>query len=175
MLEVKSQANSDDNYTRSLSNAIKLLDINKLDNTENSTNNSNNNLIKPITQPLLHDSTLKIKNINNDNSNIRYIIEKYDENCIDDSKIEYIECLLEEQNKNFFYFLLSIITLGFFALILELYPLLKVKFSYLRANIYNASHFFIKCYDGKYYAECKDNICIRNINVDDVLKQIAQV
>ena len=31
------------------------------------------------------------------------------------------------------------------------------------------------CYDGKYYAECKDNICIRNINVDDVLKQIAQV
>ena len=31
------------------------------------------------------------------------------------------------------------------------------------------------CYDGKYYARCKDNICIRNINVDDVLKQIAQV
>ena len=164
MLEVKSQANSDDNYTRSLSNAIKLLDINKLDNTENSTNNSNNNLIKPITQPLLHDSTLKIKNINNDNSNIRYIIEKYDENCIDDSKIEYIECLLEEQNKNFFYFLLSIITLGFFALILELYPLLKVKFSYLRANIYNASHFFIKCYDGKYYIKKAYEIKLPRLN-----------
>ena len=142
LLEVKSQANSDDNYTHSVRNSLKVFDINKFEN-ESSKSNSNKNLIKPISQPLLYE----VKNNNNPNteknSNIRYIIEKYDENCIDDSKIEYIECLLEEQNKNFFYFLLTMITLGIFALFLEIYPLLKVKFSYLRANILNASHFFI--------------------------------
>lgn len=31
------------------------------------------------------------------------------------------------------------------------------------------------CYDGKYYAECKDNTCMSDITVDDVLKQIVQV
>ena len=165
MVEVKSQANSDDNYTRSVS--TKLLDLNKLD-SENSTNNSNNNLIKPITQPLLYETSLQVINSNNKddngNSNIRYIIEKYDENCIDDSKIEYVECLLEEQNKNFFYFSLSIVTLGIFALILEIYPLLKAKFSYLRTNIYNASHFFIKCFDGKYYIKKAYEIKLPRLN-----------
>ena len=63
MIEVRSQANSDDNYTRSLSKTF--LDMNKLD-TE-STNNSNNNLIKPITQPLLYDYSLQVKNTNNKN------------------------------------------------------------------------------------------------------------
>ena len=165
MVEVKSQANSDDNYTRSVS--TKFLDLNKLD-SENSTNNSNNNLIKPITQPLLYETSLQVINSNNkddnENSNIRYIIEKYDENCIDDSKIEYVECLLEEQNKNFFYFSLSIVTLGIFALILEIYPLLKAKFSYLRTNIYNASHFFIKCFDGKYYIKKAYEIKLPRLN-----------
>ena len=165
MVEVKSQANSDDNYTRSVS--TKFLDLNKLD-SENSTNNSNNNLIKPITQPLLYETSLQFINGNNkddnENSNIRYIIEKYDENCIDDSKIEYVECLLEEQNKNFFYFSLSIVTLGIFALILEIYPLLKAKFSYLRTNIYNASHFFIKCFDGKYYIKKAYEIKLPRLN-----------
>ena len=166
LIEVKSQANSEDNYNYTSKNALRLLDINKLDN-ENSLNNSNKNLIKQMNQPLLYDTTIQINNGNeqNDkNSNIRYIIEKYDENCIDDSKIEYIECLLEEQNKNFFYFLLSIITLGIFALILEIYPILKVKFSYLRTRIYNASHFFIKCHDGKYYIKKAYEIKLPRLN-----------
>ena len=149
LIEVKSQANSDENYTYSVRNTLKYFDINKLDN-EDLNCNSNKNLVSPNSQPLLFDA----KNLNDNKGNDlnkRYIIEKYDENCIDDSKIEYIECLLEEQNKNFFYYLLTLITLGIFALFLEIYPVLKVKFSYLRANIENASHFFIKCHDGKYY------------------------
>lgn len=168
LLEVKSQANSDDNYTHSVRNSLKLFDINKFEN-ESSKSNSNKNLIKPISQPLLYE----VKNNNNPNteknSNIRYIIEKYDENCIDDSKIEYIECLLEEQNKNFFYFLLTIITLGIFALFLEIYPLLKVKFSYLRANIVNASHFFIKCRDGKYYIKKAYEIKLPRLNNNNLV------
>ena len=175
MIEVRSQANSDDNYTRSLSKTF--LDMNKLD-TE-STNNSNNNLIKPITQPLLYDFSLQVKNTNNKNdstnSYTRYIIEKYDENCIDDSKIEYVECLLEEQNKNFFYFLLSIVTLGIFALILEIYPLLKVKFSYLRTNIYYASHFFIKCFDGKYYIKKAYEIKLPRLNNNNNLTNLTKL
>ena len=167
LIEVKSQANSEDIYNSSSKNTLRLFDINKLDN-ETSINNSNKNLIKSMNQPLLYDTNLQIKNGNEQNnilnSNIRYIIEKYDENCIDDSKIEYIECLLEEQNKNFFYFLLSIITLGIFALILEIYPLLKVKFSYLRTKIYNASHFFIKCHDGKYYIKKAYEIKLPRLN-----------
>ena len=168
LLEVKSQANSDDNYTHSVRNSLKVFDINKFEN-ESSKSNSNKNLIKPISQPLLYE----VKNNNNPNteknSNIRYIIEKYDENCIDDSKIEYIECLLEEQNKNFFYFLLTLITLGIFALFLEIYPLLKVKFSYLRANILNASHFFIKCHDGKYYIKKAYEIKLPRLNNNNLV------
>ena len=168
LLEVKSQANSDDNYTHSVRNSLKVFDINKFEN-ESSKSNSNKNLIKPISQPLLYE----VKNNNNPNteknSNIRYIIEKYDENCIDDSKIEYIECLLEEQNKNFFYFLLTMITLGIFALFLEIYPLLKVKFSYLRANIVNASHFFIKCRDGKYYIKKAYEIKLPRLNNNNLV------
>ena len=151
LIEVRSQANSED--YNSMQKSLSGLELNKLEN-ETSKNSSSTNLIKSMNQPLLYDSSLQIININQNetsNSNIRYTVEKYDENCIDDSKIEYIECLLEEQNKNFFYFLFSIITLGIFALILEIYPILKVKFSYLRVQIFNASHFFIKCYDGKYY------------------------
>ena len=166
LLEVKSQANSEDNYNYYSRNAL-TIDINKLDN-ETSLNKSNKNLIKAINQPLLYDATMQVKNGDEPkkamNSNTRYIIEKYDENCIDDSKIEYIECLLEEQNMNFFYFLLSIITLGIFALILEIYPILKVKFGYLRTHIYNASHFFIKGHDGKYYIKKAYEIKLPRLN-----------
>ena len=149
LIEVKSQANSEDNNYYSARNSMKLLDISRFE-IESTNSNSNKNL-KQISQPLLSEMKNTNYQNNNLNSNMKYIVDKYDENCIDDSKIEYIECLLEEQNKNFFYFLLSIITLGIFALFLEIYPLLKVKFSYLRVSIYNASHFFVKCYDGKYY------------------------
>ena len=163
LIEVKSQANSDDNY--SIRNSFRLLDLNKTDN-ESFQSNSNKNLKLPISQPLLYD----IKNNNNNQyNNIRYIVDKYDENCIVDSKIEYIECLLEEQNKNFFYFLLSIVTLGIFALFLEIYPLLKVKFSYLRVNIFNASHFFIKCYDGKYYIKKAYEIKLPRLNNNNLI------
>ena len=162
LIEVKSQANSDENYTYSVRNTLKYFDINKLDN-EDLNCNSNKNLVSPNLQPLLFDA----KNLNDNKGNDlnkRYIIEKYDENCIDDSKIEYIECLLEEQNKNFFYYLLTLITLGIFALFLEIYPVLKVKFSYLRANIENASHFFIKCHDGKYYIKKAYQIKLPRLN-----------
>ena len=71
---------------------------------------------------------------------------------------------MEDQNKNFFYFLFAIVTLGLFALFLEIYPLLKVKFSYLRANIVNASHFFIKCKDGKYYIRKAYEIKLPKLN-----------
>ena len=164
LIEVKSQANSDDNY--SIRNSFRLLDLNKTDN-ESFQSNSNKNLKLPISQPLLYD--IKNNNNNNQYNNIRYIVDKYDENCIVDSKIEYIECLLEEQNKNFFYFLLSIVTLGIFALFLEIYPLLKVKFSYLRVNIFNASHFFIKCYDGKYYIKKAYEIKLPRLNNNNLI------
>ena len=166
LLEVKSQANSDDNYNYSVRNSLKLFDLNKLE-CENSKSNSNKNVRKLISQPLLYE---KESDENNEiNSNIRYIIEKYDENCIDDLKIEYIECLLEEQNKNFFYFLLTIVTLGIFALFLEIYPLLKVKFCYLKAQIYNASHFFIKCQDGKYYIKKAYEIKLPRLNNNNLV------
>ena len=104
LIEVRSQANSED--YNSMQKSLSGLELNKLEN-ETSKNSSSTNLIKSMNQPLLYDSSLQIININQNetsNSNIRYTVEKYDENCIDDSKIEYIECLLEEQNKNFFYF-----------------------------------------------------------------------
>ena len=168
LLEVKSQANSDDNYSYSVRNSLKKFDLNKLEN-ESYKSNSNQNLIKPITQPLLYNIKNNFNENGEINSDIRYIVEKYDENCIDDSKIEYIECLLEEQNKNFFYFLFTIITLGIFALILEIYPLLKVKFCYLKSNIYNASHFFIKCYDGKYYIKKAYEIKLPRLNNNNLM------
>ena len=162
LIDVKSQANSDDNYTYSVRNSLKLFE-NKIDN-EDLKGNSNINLIGSISQPLLFE----VKNIKNNEKdeelNKRYIIDKYDENCIDDSKIEYLECLLEEQNKNFFYYLLTIVTLGIFALFLEIYPILKVKFSYLRTDIHNASHFFIKCHDGKYYIKKAYEIKLPRLN-----------
>ena len=162
LIDVKSQANSDDNYTYSVRNSLKLFE-NKIDN-EDLKGNSNINLIGSISQPLLFE----VKNIKNNKKdeelNKRYIIDKYDENCIDDSKIEYLECLLEEQNKNFFYYLLTIVTLGIFALFLEIYPILKVKFSYLRTDIHNASHFFIKCHDGKYYIKKAYEIKLPRLN-----------
>ena len=104
LIEVRSQANSED--YNSMQKSLSGLELNKLEN-ETSKNSSSTNLIKSMNQPLLYDSSLQIININQNetsNSNIRYTVEKYDENCINDSKIEYIECLLEEQNKNFFYF-----------------------------------------------------------------------
>ena len=163
LIDVKSQANSDDNYAYSVRNSLKLFDLNKIDN-EDLKGNSNINLIGSISQPLLFE----VKNIKNNEKdeelNKRYIIDKYDENCIDDSKIEYLECLLEEQNKNFFYYLLTIVTLGIFALFLEIYPILKVKFSYLRTDIHNASHFFIKCHDGKYYIKKAYEIKLPRLN-----------
>ena len=137
---------NDSGNSHSAKNSFKIFDLNKAE-FENSLHSSNKSL-SSMHQPLLSDNIIQIKK----NIEIKqYKVEKYDENCIELSKIEYIECLLEEQNKNFFYYLLSIVTLGIFALILEKYPLLKVKFSYLRASISNASHFFIKCKDGKYY------------------------
>ena len=128
----------------------------------NSNNNINNKKLGPLSQPLIFENIPKIKKTTS--SFHRYEVDKYDENCIDESKIEYIECLLEEQNKNFFYFLISIITLGIFALILEIYPLLKVKYSYLRVNISKASHFFIKCKDGKYYIKKAYEIKLPRLN-----------
>ena len=87
LIDVKSQANSDDNYTYSVRNSLKLFE-NKIDN-EDLKGNSNINLIGSISQPLLFE----VKNIKNNEKdeelNKRYIIDKYDENCIDDSKIEY--------------------------------------------------------------------------------------
>ena len=79
-------------------NSLKLFDINKID--ESNINNSNKSL-NSMTQPLLVDNFPKMEIMN---SIPRYKVEKYDENCIEESKIEYIECLLEEQNKNFFFF-----------------------------------------------------------------------
>lgn len=116
-------------------------------------------------QPLLYEN-IQIKRTNTIH---KYKVEKYDENCIEESKIEYIECLLEEQNKNFFYFLLSIVTLGLFSLILELYPLLKVKFSYLIGNISNASHFFIKGKDGNYYIKKAYEIKLPRLNNNNLV------
>ena len=88
LIDVKSQANSDDNYTYSVRNSLKLFDLNKIDN-EDLKGNSNINLIGSISQPLLFE----VKNIKNNEKdeelNKRYIIDKYDENCLDDSKIEY--------------------------------------------------------------------------------------
>jgi cation-transporting ATPase 13A3/4/5 len=101
-----------------------------------------------LNQPLIKE-TIPV-NVSKNNSP-RYYVEKYEENCMENSKIEYLECLLEDKNKNFFYYLLSLFTFGIFALILEFFPLLKLKFSYLVTNIGNCSHFFIKCKDGKYY------------------------
>ena len=156
--EIKPNSQSFENY-HSARNSYNYLDINKLD-FENSINNSSKTL-SALSQPLLVENAPKIKQSNNIQ---RYKVERYDENCIDESKIEYIECLLEEQNKNFFYYLFTIITLGIFALILEIYPLIKVKFSYLRARISNASHFFIKCNDGKYYIKKAYEIRLPKLN-----------
>ena len=122
---------------------------------------SSNSKLMQLSQPLIFETTQKTK-INN--TILRYKVDKYDESCIEKSKIEYIECLLEDQNKNFFYFLFAIVTLGLFALFLEIYPLLKVKFSYLRARISNASHFFIKCKDGKYYIRKAYEIKLPKLN-----------
>ena len=143
--------------------SFKYLDLNKSDFEINRSNN--NKGLNSMHQPLLYEN-IQIKRTNTIH---RYKVEKYDENCIDESKIEYIECLLEEQNKNFFYFLFSIVTLGLFSLILELYPLLKVKFSYLIGNIANASHFFIKCKDGKYYIKKAYEIKLPRLNNNNLV------
>ena len=142
---------------------FKYIDLNKSD-FELNRSNSNKGL-SSMHQPLLYEN-IQIKRTNTIH---KYKVEKYDENCIEESKIEYIECLLEEQNKNFFYFLLSIVTLGLFSLILELYPLLKVKFSYLIGNISNASHFFIKGKDGNYYIKKAYEIKLPRLNNNNLV------
>ena len=176
LYDMNNHIHNSDNKNNSARNSYKYFDIVNID--AKSSKSDNSNLIKPISQPLLNENSLQVKpdnSTNNINQNERYIVEKYDENCIDDSKIEYIECLREEQNKNFFYFLLTIITLGIFALILEIYPLLKVKFSYLRANIFNASHFFIKCHDGKYYIKKAYEIKLPRLNNNNCLVNLTKL
>ena len=148
----------------SANNSFKYFDKNKMDLDNNSINGSTKSL-SSMGQPLLIENFPKIQQINGIR---RYKVERYDENCIEESKIEYIECLLEEQNKNFFYYLMSIITFGIFALILEFYPLLKIKFSYLRSNLSNASHFFIKCNDGKYYIKKAYDIRLPRLNNNNI-------
>ena len=149
----------------SAKNSFNFFDKAELDISKNSSK-TNNNMLNPFSQPLIFENTPKLK-ISSKNLNSiykTYEVDKYDDKCIEEAKIEYIECLLEDQNKNFFYFLMSIITLGIFALILEMYPLLKVKYSYLRANISDASHFFIKCKDGKYYIKKAYEIKLPRLN-----------
>jgi len=162
LFDLKSPTQAPEDY-HSAKNSFKFIDINKM---EESNRNNSSNTLTSIAQPLLVDNYPKVQIINN---TPRYKVEKYDENCIEESKIEYIECLLEEQNKNFFYFLLSIITLGIFALILEIYPLLKAKYSYLQATIANASHFFIKCNDGKYYIKKAYEIKLPRLNNNNLV------
>ena len=118
LLDIKQNTNFE-NY-HSANNSYKYLDINKLDSesTINSKNSSSKTLSN-LSQPLLVEN---ISRREANNQYPRYKVERYDENCIDESKIEYIECLLEEQNKNFFYYLLSIVTLGLCALVLEKFP-----------------------------------------------------
>ena len=161
--DLKGGSQSFEEY-HSARNSFKFLDINKPDLDNNSLNNSTKAL-STMAQPLLIENFPRVEK---KNGIPRYKIERYDENCIEDSKIEYIECLLEEQNKNFFYYLMSIITLGIFALILEIYPLLKIKFSYLRTNLSNASHFFLKCNDGKYYIKKAYDIKLPRLNNNNI-------
>ena len=165
LLDIKQNTNFE-NY-HSANNSYKYLDINKLDSesTINSKNSSSKTLSN-LSQPLLVEN---ISRREANNQYPRYKVERYDENCIDESKIEYIECLLEEQNKNFFYYLLSIVTLGLFALVLEKFPLIKIKFGYLRARISSASHFFIKCRDGKYYIKKAYEIKLPRLNNNNLV------
>ena len=161
--DLKPNSQSFENY-HSAKNSFKFLDINKAELEKNVSNSTKT--LSSLSQPLLIENFQKIQR---SNTFPRYKVEKYDDHCIDESKIEYIECLLEEQNKNFFYYLLTIITLGIFALILEIYPLIKVKFSYLRARIANASHFFIKCNDGKYYIKKAYEIKLPRLNNNNIV------
>ena len=165
LLDIKQNTNFE-NY-HSANNSYKYLDINKLDSesTINSKNSSSKTLSN-LSQPLLVEN---ISRREANNQYPRYKVERYDENCIDESKIEYIECLLEEQNKNFFYYLLSIVTLGLFALVLEKFPLIKIKFGYLRARISSASHFFIKCRDGKFYIKKAYEIKLPRLNNNNLV------
>ena len=119
----------------------------KLEKDNNSYFSSDNE--KEFKQPLI---TKEAEGIPIFNQN-RYIIEKYDENCNFESKIEYIECLIEDERKNFMYFFLSIITLGIYSLLLEIFTLIKVKTCYLKTGIANARYFLIKCNDGNYYIQ----------------------
>ena len=150
-------------------NSFIHLDINKLD-FENNIKSSSKTL-DSYSHPLLIENMLKKQH---NNSYPRYKVESYNANCIDELKIEYIECLLEDQNKNFFYYFLTIITLGLFALILEIYPLIKIKFGFLRTKVSNASHFFIKAIDGKFYIkrayEIKLPILSNNHNIVSLTK-----
>ena len=148
----------------SAKNSFKIQDINKVEFDKNVSNSTKT--LSSLSHPLLIE---KFQKIQRSNTYPRYKVEKYDDHCIEESKIEYIECLLEEQNKNFFYYLLAIITLGIFALILEIYPLIKAKFSYLRARITNASHFFIKCNDGKYYIKKAYEIKLPRLNNNNLV------
>ena len=148
----------------SAKNSFKFQDINKVEFDKNVSNSTKT--LSSLSHPLLIE---KFQKIQRSNTYPRYKVEKYDDHCIEESKIEYIECLLEEQNKNFFYYLLTIITLGIFALILEIYPLIKAKFSYLRARITNASHFFIKCNDGKYYIKKAYEIKLPRLNNNNLV------
>ena len=71
----------------SANNSFKYFDKNKMDLDNNSINGSTKSL-SSMGQPLLIENFPKIQQINGIR---RYKVVRYDENCIEESKIEYIE------------------------------------------------------------------------------------
>lgn len=98
-----------------------------------------------IAVPLLFDS------ITQKTHQAKYYIEKYDPSCIEESKIESIQCLLFDEKKIFFNILFSIISLSIINIISWLYPKVKVKLQFLPSNISKCTHFLIHCKDQKFY------------------------
>ena len=110
-----------------------------------------NSTKKNLSAPLLDDNLIYFK------ENIEkkyYIVEKYDENCIQESRIDKIICLTDDENKIFLFLFISIISLGLIPLIMEIFPLLQLKLRYKICNITNAKYFLIYCTDNEIYI-CK--------------------
>ena len=139
----------------SAQNSSTDLDVFKIEKDKVDRKKSNSKHLT-LRQPLLCQPMENIENgeiiqiLNFENEN-KYKVEKYDENCSFQSKIQYIECLTENNVKNYYYFILSIFTLGIYPILLEMFTLLKVKLCYNKSTIYEATNFLIKCNDNRYY------------------------
>ena len=118
--------------------------------------------------PLLFDSIIN-QHQNIKNGKIEYNIEKYDENCIEESKIEKIVCLVEDEKKMFIYMFLCFITVSLVHFLCLMYPLLKVRLKYKYSSIRQSSHLLIYGADNKIYIVSAYEVNLPNLRNCNIL------